>query len=217
LIDLHLLDTRQYRSDQPCGDGNKAGCTDADRSAATMLGQRQETWLYDGLATGRARWNLLAQQVMMMPLDRRSDGSDGPPIAGLDTWSGATAARRRLVDHVNQRGLKNVVVATGDEHRNCAGEIKDATGRTAMVEFVGTSITSGGDGADRSPAIDRILARNPHCRFINNQRGYLACDVNAKRWRTEFKVLDQVSAPGGTLSTRAAFSVAAGEAALHEG
>jgi alkaline phosphatase D len=38
--------------------------------------------------------------------------------------------------------------------------------------------------------------------------------VSPQAWRTEFKVLDQVSRPGGVLSTRAAFVVENGAGRL---
>lgn len=87
LASIHLLDTRQFRTDQPAADG--FGSTDPDITpaeawlleqvfgeklfdrdgilapAATLLGPRQEAWLIQGLKTSRAHWNILAQQVML--------------------------------------------------------------------------------------------------------------------------------------------------------
>ena len=65
LADLHVLDTRQYRSDQPCGDRSKPRCEAAYDPALTMLGGEQERWLFEGLGASRARWNVLANQVMI--------------------------------------------------------------------------------------------------------------------------------------------------------
>ena len=44
-----MLDTRQYRTDQPCNDGRKAPCPGTFDPAATLLGDTQETWLKQGL------------------------------------------------------------------------------------------------------------------------------------------------------------------------
>ena len=71
------------------------------------------------------------------------------------------------------------------------------------AEFVGTSITSGGDGADQRADTERIRSRNPHVRFFNDQRGYVRCHVTPERWRTDFRVLPYVSRRGGRVSTRA--------------
>ena len=56
------------------------------------------------------------------------------------------------------------------------------------------------------------FADNPFLKFNNAQRGYVVCDVTPERWQTEFKVLDKVSDTAGTLSTRAKFAVASGDA-----
>ena len=37
LAEFNALDTRQYRSDQPCGDGNKPPCPEALNPQATMM------------------------------------------------------------------------------------------------------------------------------------------------------------------------------------
>lgn len=156
---------------------------------------------------------MVAQQVMVMPLDRRTTEA-GPAIANLDTWSGYAAARERLLDHLGERGLKNVVVTTGDEHKAYAGELNGAGGAPAAVEFVATSAASGGDGADQAPNAAGLLAHNPHLKFISDQRGYLICDVGRDAWRSDFKVVDRVSTPGGTVSTRRSFVVERGAPGL---
>ena len=97
------------------------------------------------------------------------------------------------------RGLDNVVVLTGDEHQNFAGLLHDGD-RPVAVEFVATSISSGGDGQDLRPGSDRILANNPQLKFINDQRGYLTCEVTPDEWRTNFMVMDRVTTPGGAIS-----------------
>jgi alkaline phosphatase D len=69
LASFHVLDTRQYRSDQACGDGRKPVCEEWGRAERTVMGERQERWLARGLTTGRAQWNVLAQQIMMVPFE----------------------------------------------------------------------------------------------------------------------------------------------------
>ena len=48
LAEFSVLDTRQYRSDQPCGDGNKPQCAEALAPGQTMMGAEQEQWFFDG-------------------------------------------------------------------------------------------------------------------------------------------------------------------------
>ena len=115
------------------------------------------------------------------------------------------------------RGLANVVVLTGDEHQNFAGlHARRGPGRRRAAEFVATSISSGGDGQDLRPGSDRILAGNPQLKFINDQRGYLTCEVGRDEWRTNFMVVDRVSTPGGTLSQAGDLAMTRGGVALRE-
>jgi alkaline phosphatase D len=212
LVQIDFLDTRQFRSDQPCGDGFKPACAGVTDAHAQVLGAEQEAWLARNLATRDTRWNCIAQQVMMMSLDRRT--RDEPAkILNMDSWAGYEVPRERLLARL--RGLDDVVVLTGDEHQNFAGLLHDRD-RPVAVEFVGTSISSGGDGSDLRPGSDRILAENPQLKFVNDQRGYLACEVTPEEWRTNFMVLDRVSTPDAALSKRATWAVARGAAALHQ-
>jgi len=147
-----------------------------------------------------------------MSLDRRSPVDPAPSkLLNMDSWAGYEAQRERLL--ARMRGLKNVVVLTGDEHTNYAGLLHDR-GTPAAVEFVGTSISSDGDGQDVPAWGPDFMAHNPQLKFINNQRGYLACDVTPDEWRTNFMVVDRVSTPGGQVSKRATWAVARGQPAL---
>src|SRR5205085_1062230 len=153
-------------------------------------------------------------QVMMMSIDRRSQTDRAPgKLLNLDSWAGYEAQRKRLL--ARMRGLDNVVVLTGDEHTNYAGLLHDRDKRVA-VEFVGTSISSDGDGRDMPAYGPEFMARNPQLKFINDQRGYVTCDVTRDEWRTNFMVLDKVSTPNGSLSKRATLAVSHGEPALRE-
>jgi len=49
LADFFVLDTRQYRTDQPCGDGKAVLCAEAMNPENTMLGQHQCEWLMNGM------------------------------------------------------------------------------------------------------------------------------------------------------------------------
>ncbi|WP_158915400.1 alkaline phosphatase [Caulobacter sp. S45] len=216
LLNAHFLDTRQFRMDQPCGDNFKPVCPEALASDRTIMGAEEERWLFDGLAKSPTRWNLIANQVMMMPLDRRY-ADQHEAIWNMDSWAGYPAARKRLLDHIEAHDIKNVVVATGDEHQNYAGELRSGgrpDGKTLAVEFVATSISSGGDGSDLRKGSDVILANNPHLKFVNDQRGYAVCDVGRDVWKTDFRVVDAVSRPSAKIATRASFAVERGAPGL---
>jgi alkaline phosphatase D len=213
LIDLNLLDTRQYRSNQPCND-QSAGCTDLT-SAPQFLGTTQEAWLKKGLSGSKAKWNVLAQQVVMMDLDR-AGGDDYR--ASIDSWAGYRTPRDRVLKHIGEAKIPNVIVLTGDEHVHYAGELhRDGRkpGKKPLgVEFTATSITSGGDGADQTDNDKVLLSINPQLKFVNRQRGYMVCDVTPERWEASAMSLDKVSIADGKLSKRATLTVEHGSNAL---
>ncbi|WP_375398789.1 alkaline phosphatase D family protein [uncultured Sphingomonas sp.] len=214
LVDLHLLDTRQFRTDQPCGDGFKPYCAGWDDSKAQVMGSTQEAWLSRNLRDRSARWNAIAQQVMVMPLDRRTGNDEPGPVRNMDSWGGYNAPRERFLKSL--RGLGNAVVLTGDEHQNFAGELRSDNGKgeAVAVEFVGTSISSGGDGAVLRKGAERIRANNPFLAYSNDHRGYLICDVTADRWTTSFRTVDRVSVPDVPVTTAATLTVEHGRVAL---
>jgi alkaline phosphatase D len=124
LVDLHVLDTRQFRTDQPCGDGLKPVCPATLDPAATMMGSQQERWLAQGLSKSDAVWNVLGQQVMMMKWNIGPAIQPGVPFFNMDAWDGYVAARQRLLDFLaSGRGPANVVVLTGDIHSAWAADI----------------------------------------------------------------------------------------------
>ena len=214
LLDAYLLDTRQFRTPQPCGGGFAPDCNAARDAGATMLGAAQEAWLADGLKARAGRWTGIFQQVMMMRLDRRIDAAVAAPVRNLDSWAGYLSPRDRLLRLLAKRG--NAVVLTGDEHQNFAGELRtrEGSGDVAAVEFVSTSISSGGSGSDKRIGAEQIMATSQELKFSNDQRGYLLCDLSPERWQTRFRVVDQVERVGGTISTRAVLNVPAGRAVL---
>src|SRR5690606_8859610 len=115
LLRMHVLDTRSHRSDQPCNDGRIQPCAWEAHDAPEMLGREQEAWLDQGLGND-ATWNLLAQQVIVMPVDFRAPDAEEARFA-TDLWDGYRPARKRLIESIRRNQLTNVVIATGDHHR----------------------------------------------------------------------------------------------------
>ena len=214
LIDLNLLDTRQYRTDQVCGDRWGVPC-DETRRAAEVLGERQHAWLANNLRRSDSKWKTLAQQIMVMDLDR--DPGDGV-TENLDSWAGYRQPRERLLKMVRELGQASTVILTGDEHQNFAGELhldgKNPGDTPIATEFVATSISSGGDGVDQRSDTSAIQEVNPQLKFHNAQRGYVMCDVSHERWLTDFITLDQVSTRGGTARSRKRLVVEPGNPVL---
>jgi len=215
LADFSVLDTRQYRSDQPCGDGNREPCEGSFSDQQTMLGAEQESWLNERLASSPATWNILAQQVMMGRADRKA----GEGIAySMDQWPGYEKPRQRLMKFLSDQKVANPIVLTGDIHSNWANELKidfdDEKSPTVANEFVGTSMSSGGDGSQNRPGTAEILAENPFVKFYNTERGYVRCDVTKDQWRSDYQVIPYVSRKGSPQVTRASFIVEQGRAGM---
>lgn len=217
LAEFNVLDTRQYRSDQPCGDGTKPPCESMNDPAATMLGDKQESWLLSNLAKSPATWNVLAQQVMMARVDRSPGDAE---TYSMDQWPGYEANRRRLLNFFRERKVANPVVIAGDIHSNWANNLtldgSDGASQSVASEFVGTSISSSGDGTAKPSQLDKILAENPFVKFHNAQRGYVRCTVTPQTWQADFQVVDYVMKPGSPIHTAAAFVVEAGKAGLQQ-
>ncbi len=216
LAEFSVLDTRQYRTDQPCGDGNKPQCAEALSPQGGVLGSEQERWFLDGLQRSQRRWNIIAQQILMAKIDRGSD----EPLYSMDQWSGYEVARNRILRFLHERKVANPVVLTGDIHSNWAADLKadfaDPKSPTIGSEFVGTSITSGGDGSDSNPQAAAAFSRNPHLHFYNAQRGYVRCAVTPEQWQSDYRVVDYVSKPGSPVKTRASFVVEAGRPGIQK-
>jgi alkaline phosphatase D len=212
LAEFNALDTRQYRTDQPCGDGVKPLCPEALNPQATMMGAAQERWLFNNLDRSKALWNVIAQQVMMAPWD---SAAGVERRLSMDKWGAYPAALDRFLKFLRDRKPSNPVVITGDIHSNWVADIKadfnDSSSAVVATEFVGTSITTGGDGMDMRPDVERQMGENPHVKFFNGQRGYVRCDLNPKRWQTEYRVIAAVTKPDEPVSTRASFVVENGK------
>lgn len=106
LVELFILDTRQYRSN---------GC-DPDGVAKTMLGDAQRRWLIDGVARSDAVWKVVVSSVpFSIP--------KGWPCA--DTWAprrlfgrttGFGVERDAILQALRERQVGNLVILSSDVH-----------------------------------------------------------------------------------------------------
>ena len=123
LAEFFVLDTRQYRTDQPYA-GKKHGIDDLAMSPkATILGGPQTQWLHSSLAESTSQWNVLAQQVLMAMVD----GTPGDKQEfSMEKWTGYMHDRLSLVQFLADRHISNPVVLSGDIHSNW---VNDSEGR----------------------------------------------------------------------------------------
>ena len=209
LATFHMLDTRQFRDDQACGDGWKV-CSAADTASRTLTGAAQEAWLLDGLAQHYGTWDILGQQVFF------ASYRDATGAANMDAWDGYRASRSRIQQGWQDRSVRNPVVLTGDVHRAFANDLKadysDANSATIGTELVCTSITSDGDGT----AITTVPygASNPHLKFYSERRGYTLATISPDQIRADFRAVAKVSEHGAAVSTIKSFVIADGRPGL---
>jgi alkaline phosphatase D len=217
LANFYVLDTRQYRTDQPCEDGTKERCPENFDPQATITGKRQEDWLFDALNRSENKWNILAQQVPIAQRDMKP-GEGG--TFSMDKWDGYLASRDRLLSFLEQRQPSNPVSLAGDVHSHWAMDLKadfnNPQSATVGSEFVCSSISSGGDGSDTNPTVAAYLPDNPHIKFFNNQRGYARCELSPTSWKTDYLVMSEVTTRLGTISNRASFVVENGRPGVEQ-
>ncbi|GAA5156100.1 alkaline phosphatase PhoD [Nocardioides marinquilinus] len=216
LATFHMLDTRQFRDDQACGDGYD-DCPEASDPARTITGAEQEQWLLDGFRESTARWDVLGQQVFFS----QRDNDAGPAtVTSMDSWDGYVASRERITQGWLDARVRNPVVLTGDVHAHWASEIKqdfaDPDGPSIGTELVCSSITSGGDGADEPTGSHPWFPQNPHLKFWNNLRGYVNTTITPTRLDADFRCLPKVTRPGTKAFTRRSYAIEDGDRTLHQ-
>ncbi|MEE2922996.1 MAG: alkaline phosphatase D family protein [Pseudomonadota bacterium] len=197
---VHLLDTRQFRSDQPCGDGRKPYCDEALDPSRTMLGQSQETWLTRELKRSDAAFNVIATQVWFTSY-RYNAPPDGP-VTNLDSWDGYPAARERL-NSVLANDVSNPVFLTGDWHTAMASTLYekpfDPTSRRLGHELVGGPISS---YCPWARDMEVMRDANPHVSYLNGRKqGYLRATFTRDTCRGEFRVAEDSGRPDSPVFT----------------
>ncbi|MCC7010457.1 MAG: alkaline phosphatase D family protein [Acidobacteria bacterium] len=212
LIDLSVLDTRQYRSNQACEHGQPFECAELRDPGRTMLGAEQERWLFDHLADVRCRWTVIGQQVPTFARDLPD--ASAPNGFRVDKWDGYPAARDRLFAQLVETRAPNPIVLSGDVHQHYGADLKRDFRRpeseTVAVEFTNSSISSGGNGTARAANWTEIQRVNPHLRYHSNRRGYIACTATPETMRADFTVLEQVTTPGAPARIDGSLVVEAG-------
>lgn len=211
LAQFQLVDDRQYRNAPPCLEpgqtGKLIGDCDARRDPArSILGERQEAWLMDRLATTQARWNLLTQQTLFGPLELRDPANLSQLRFSNDGWDGYPATRDRITARWVEARTSNPLVLGGDIHAFAAGAVHDGrNGPVVASEFVGGSMTSLG----MDPAIARQLqGLNPRLGvYETSRRGYGRVDLTPDRAEIAFRAVEDARDPDSGLSTLAAFVI----------
>lgn len=223
LVRFHVLDTRQYRSDQQRNPPFVALLGDAvqvrDEALAaspdqTILGSDQRQWLLDGVAASTAIWDVLAQQVFMFGANAIA-GAD-PPVVVVDTWDGYASDRRVVLDAIGDTA-DNLVVLTGDFHSAAVADLRSDPFDTLLpivgTELMASSISSSFfDGnAVVAPLVTGALATNPQIKWFDTNRGYTVCEVTPDRWLATFRAVTDQFDEASPVTVASSWEIGAGK------
>lgn len=213
LAELVLVDTRlggrdhqaEHDDDEHLGDGKRS-----------LLSRADQKWLLDTLDQSQrdgVAWRLLGQQVRMAQLV-----DDEGRAVDTDAWDGYPGAREKLLAGIERRGIRDLVVLTGDAHQSWASELRRdpfaSPPSTALaVELITPAVSS--PPPRNPPDLERVLATHPHVRWAEvTRRGYLEVDVTRDRAVARWWLVDDVVAPDERATLAAALAIPRGEAAL---
>jgi len=160
------LDTRLEGRELQIDDVNDPELYNVNR---TMLGEPQRDWFFDELSNSTAKWKIVSNQVMLAEFNLGwasgglGLGGDELESSFLDIWDGYPAERDKILDHIQDNNINDVVFLTGDIHTSFSYDVSkrptdnhpDADNQDFMVdydpntgngsiavEFVGPSVTS---------------------------------------------------------------------------
>ena len=201
LMQINLLDTRQFRARQMLCPGNEPAygfgnyrvrCPDVFAEERSMLGREQESRVRADILANRTPWTVIASSGVFSPFNLQMEGKI---FNFTGSWDGYPANRNRVVDAIERSNTGQAVILSGDMHSFWAIDGRHSVGasdRLPCVEFVTSSISANWPEQMDKPITDN-LDRNPQIRFYEpDKRGYLLHEVSAKEWRTTARAVDNV-------------------------
>ncbi|PYO30787.1 MAG: glycerophosphodiester phosphodiesterase, partial [Candidatus Rokuibacteriota bacterium] len=110
LLEVFILDTRQYRSPN----------TEPDGPAKTMLGAAQKRWLIDSVAASTATWKVVVSSVpLSVPTGGKAhDSWSNANVLGFpeENATGFALERDAILRGFRERGVENLVFLAADVH-----------------------------------------------------------------------------------------------------
>ncbi|KAJ3551377.1 hypothetical protein NM688_g4736 [Phlebia brevispora] len=200
LLDLTMLDTRQY-----------------DRDITDLY---YNTGFYDTLSQSKSRdaiWRVVGQQIVFTQLDEEG---------AFDVASGSI--RNRILDHIQDNKIDNVLILSGDSHANWVSDLvhpnttsyDPVTGAGSLaVEFAGTAVTSGSSfGTGIAPlaadAISQVLVVDPLNADLQwsegSYRGFFTLTLDTTTATATYWAMSNISNPNLDAFPSATFVVKTG-------
>jgi alkaline phosphatase D len=209
LADFVMLDTRlEGREKQLDNPVDPARIEQRD-----LLGQTQKDWFKNQLAVSQGIWKFVGQQVMfaqlqILELQRLLPGvptNDFSPLiaVNMDQWDGYPTEREEILDFIDEQGIQNTVILTGDIHTSWANEVYKSSAiltsgvldEPLAVEFVTSSITSPGFPDGAAELVSAVLpVANPHMKYTDlKNKGFILMDVTRERTQAEYYYAADIS------------------------
>ena len=133
--DVHIifLDTRTFRdklkpTDDRGAPGKERYIPNLDRSL-TMLGEDQWNWLREKLAEP-SDYKIIVTSIQFLSIGH-----------GWESWNNMPYERDRLINMIDNSGLDNMIVLSGDRHRGGLYQLKTSTGKT-ISEITSSSLNA---------------------------------------------------------------------------
>jgi len=133
--DIHIifLDTRTFRdklmpTDDRGAPGKERYIPNLDRSL-TMLGEDQWNWLRKKLAEP-SDYKIIVTSIQFLAIGH-----------GWESWDNLPHERERLMNMIDNSGLDNIVVLSGDRHRGGLYQLKTNNGKI-ITEITSSSLNS---------------------------------------------------------------------------
>lgn len=226
LLDLYMLDGRQFRDPQPT-DGATVdipiaanlpiqgiGPTSLDPQQS-MLGLDQRQWLVEEVAASSAVWSTLANQVYMHGISALPGDE---PIINPDSWDGYAGERRALLEALGEQA-NNLVVLTGDFHASTVADLRadpyDPSLPILGTEFMAPAISS--QFPEQLLALAPIvLALNTHVQHFEPRNGFMTCRVDESTWETRLHTVLDPTDEMSPSDVTGQFTVRAGNPGLAE-
>nr|BAL02928.1 PhoD-like protein [Pholiota nameko] len=225
LLDLTMLDTRQYDRDITDMYYNTEYVnTIAAFANRSLMGAAQEKWFFDTVSESKNRgavWRVVGQQIVFTQLNELG-------AFDLDAWDGYRANRKRVLDHISQNRISNTVILSGDSHANWVSDLaypNDTTtydpisGKGAIgVEFAGTAVTSGSSfGSGITPTAANVISNqlidlNPDLQWSEGSyRGFFTLSIDPNHLNATYYGMNNITFANLDGFATAQFVVKAGQ------
>ena len=203
LMDLTILDLRQYRSAQNLPNG-------------TIVGATQKQWFLDNVTRPDTGWQTVCNSIMFSKLEQPTGG-----YYFTDQWDGFIAERKQVTQALQSSAAKDVVFITGDWHSAFVCDVyadfaaaPGASNPVVATEFIAHSISSSAYDAAYNATLKRDFAvRNPHIKdFEGDHYGYDLYEITPTEWKTHQRVVGTRSDRLSPVTTLQSWAVERGQA-----